>query len=142
MDIDVCIQRLKNTCPSLQGRVFGAAELSDEDTQTVLTPSVFVLPLSDKCADTPGRHPDGQRIDEEFGITIEVSNLSDALGAGAYAEFQAVRAEIKTALQRWKPMGDDFTIQPVWRVQGKLATYKNRVLAWNEIYRHSYWEQD
>jgi hypothetical protein len=130
--INEWIVRLQGQCPSVNKRVFGAAELAALDkTLTGQTPSLYVIPISEQAK---------SRIIGEFytentlltiAIVTTVRNVQDSRGQGAHQQLEPVRNEIKAALCGWQ---ESTMTHPVHFIQGRIASYDNQLLRYIDVY--------
>lgn len=98
------------------------------------TPACYVFPLADTASENESA-PNGvsQAITSQFGVTIVVKNVSDAIGQAAEADLQVLVDAVRVALLGWQPEGtekkiefkggalDSFPDQHVWWLE-KFAT--------------------
>jgi hypothetical protein len=136
MRITDFITRLKTQCPSLNGRVFGAAELSNAKPTTMQPPCAFVIPMSEKAESNNLMNALSQRITMQIGVVIAIRSFSDIRGEGGHEKLETVRAEVMAALLNWEApntsIGTEF-------VAGQLAGYEDMVLRWNDVFQTQFY---
>lgn len=98
------------------------------------TPALFVLRLSESAAPSPVYARVEQRVSATVGIVIVVRNVSDAAGAAAGADLEALRAVVRSALLGWSPNGHD----PLEFESAALLIFKDGHLWWQDAYRSRY----
>ncbi len=132
MDVTPIITRLR---AQLTGwvAIAGAADAAAAVENSPATPAAYVVPLAE-TADAPdlvGVHH--QRLMQEFGVVIVVSNLREPTGAAAAAELAARRLAVRAALLGWVP--DASTGETVAFVAGRLLEFRDQRLWWTDEFR-------
>ena len=98
------ITKLKSDCPLLI-QVGGAADFAQ--AKSVLknkVPAGFVIPLADQASpNTSATIVVQQRVVQQFGVILAVSNLRDATGEKAINDLFLVRQQIFQKLIGWYP---------------------------------------
>lgn len=123
------------TIPSLK-LVGGAVQFEAAKDGLTALPAAFVLPSSDAADDSPWLDTlVQQRVGAEFVVIMAVRNLADAQGAAALDVLSPVRADVRDALLNWKPADTDDGC--IYR-NGRLVTFANGVLWWQDIYATAY----
>lgn len=134
MDTTPIITRLR---AQLAGTGFvaiaGAAELDAVIDSTPNPPAAYVVPLAEtaEAPDLAGVHH--QRVLQEFGVVLVVSNLRDPAGAAATTELQARRLLVRGALLGWAP--DASSAEGVSFVAGRVLRFVDRRLWWTDEFR-------
>ena len=136
MRINEWLTRLKDECPSLGTRVFGAAEMAVAKTNSMQTPCAFVIPMaeSSKGSFLVGGH--SQEITAQIGVYIAVTNKSDVRGEAAHDALEVVRDEVRAALCGWQPKFADL---PVDFIAGQIIGYDNYTLRWSDVFTTNYY---
>lgn len=133
MNIESWIDRLKDECPGLCGRVMGAAEFAViGKTESPLTPRAYVVPLTETAKGIPAisRHYSDELV-YTVGIVPVVRNVADATGESAHKALEPLRLEIKTALCGWKDEGMSY---PVIFRAARLMRFNNQILYYGDVY--------
>ena len=136
MQLEPWLNRLKDECPLLKNRVYGAAELAAASPVAMQTPCAFVIPLAEKADGVILAGGSKQRLVGQVGVVIAIKNVKDTRGEQAHNALDAVRTEILLALCGWKSNG---SITPTAFVQGQLAGYDNATLRWNDVFSFTYY---
>ncbi len=104
MQLDLIIAQLRALCPSLQGRVAGAAQFKPiAEAAALPVPCAFVIPLDDRPEPPKAQNAVGQDMTDSFGVIVALDNRSDEKGQQASASVHSLRAEIWKALLGWIP---------------------------------------
>ena len=104
MQLDLIIAQLRALCPSLQGRVAGAAQFKPlAEAAALPVPCAFVIPLDDRPEPPKAQNAVGQEMTDSFGVIVALDNRSDEKGQQASASVHSLRAEIWKALLGWIP---------------------------------------
>ena len=112
MQLDLIIAQLRALCPSLQGRVAGAAQFKPiAEAAALPVPCAFVIPLDDRPEPPKAQNAVGQDMTDSFGVIVALDNRSDEKGQQASASVHSIRAEIWKALLGWIP-GPVNTVNP------------------------------
>lgn len=102
----VVIARIKAECPLLI-QVGGGADFAA--AKAVLknkVPACFVVPLADQASpNSSATVVVNQRINQQFGVILAVSNLRDAAGEKAINDLFLVRQQLFQKLIGWFPAG-------------------------------------
>ncbi|MCV2359633.1 hypothetical protein LNV08_11700 [Paucibacter sp. TC2R-5] len=132
MDMTPIIARLK---AQLTGFVLisGVADLDAAIASTSVAPAAYCLPLAESAEgpDMLGVHH--QRIAQEFGVVLVISNLRDATGTAAAADLAAKRIALRAALMGWVP--DASNGEPVSFTSGRILRFENQQLWWTDEFR-------
>lgn len=117
MELEPVIDRLKAQTAGLKA-IGGAADLDAALAGSVLLPSAFVIPLTDRseALEHTGAYDEWDRC--EFGVLLAVSNLRDPRGEAALAALEPVRRAVRSALAGWAP--DEETGECIGRTSGRL----------------------
>jgi hypothetical protein len=111
MDISLVIQQLRRHCPSLGGRVGGAADfdtgvetviaLTDPKTGKYAYPAAVVIPLEDDA--DPNALLDGstQTVTETVGVIVAFDAKADRRGQAGASQVDAMKYAIFRALLGW-----------------------------------------
>ena len=136
MHLDSWLSRLKDECPLLKNRVYGAAELAAANSAAMQTPCAFIIPLAEKAEGVILAGGGKQRIVGQVGVVIAIKNVKDGRGEQSHHDLNAVRTEVFKALCGWQSTG---SITPTAFVQGQLAGYDNATLRWNDVFSFTYY---
>lgn len=107
MKIDLVIDALRQRCPTLAGRVAGAAQFVRlQENQQLPVPCAFVVPQEDNAE--PNRSSNGYRqpIEDTFSVIVGLDNTVDERGQSAVTSIHDIRAELWKALLGWQPEAD------------------------------------
>ncbi len=100
MKLGSIIERLREQCPTLEGRVGGAAEYGALAAKTnVKTPYAFVLPLGE-TADyyTFNENQYRQGVVAQFGVLLYLTLANDVTARRAYDYSQDIKKEVFKAI--------------------------------------------
>jgi hypothetical protein len=124
------IERLQNACPLVKS-VSGSADFVTAETMLGnKLPAAFVVPLADPASpNTSATMLVSQRVVQQFGVIVAVSNVRDATGQQAVSDLFAVRNQIITALLGWVPAG---AVAGMEFGGGKLVDMNDQVLWWQD----------
>ncbi len=101
MQLELIIAQLRALCPSLNGRVAGAAEFKPVSEAAALpVPCAFVIPLDDRPEPPKVLNAVGQEMTDSFGVIVALDNRADEKGQNGAASFSAVRSSVG-GLIRW-----------------------------------------
>lgn len=109
MNLTNVIQQLRAYCPSLAGRVAGAADFAAglESTVNMELPAAYVIPLDEEAEPNPAGPGLLQHVTERIGVIVEFDNSADRRGQGPAMSYDAMRAEIFAAILNWRPDLDE-----------------------------------
>jgi hypothetical protein len=130
------IKQIKDNCPALKGRVYGAAELAVATPTTMQPPCAFVIPMGDKSEPNTLLNGFSQRVTAQIGVVIAIRNFSDTRGEGGHRQLESVRIELDAALRNWTAPN---TSTPTEHTAGQLAGYDNMVLRWNDVFQTQFY---
>lgn len=129
LDLEWIITRLETEVPTLKF-AGGAADLASASASLKQTPSVFVIPVSDRASgNTTGTMVVSQNNVSRFAVVSAARNLRDARGEKAQGNLRSVRTSILTALHGWQPDAD---FDPIEYGGGRLLQLTNQVLWWQD----------
>ena len=112
MQLELIIAQLRALCPSLAGRVAGAAEFKPvQEAAALPVPCAFVIPIDDRPDPPKAVNAVGQEMTDSFGVIVALDNRTDEKGQSASAGVHVIRAEIWSALLGWIP-GPVNTVNP------------------------------
>lgn len=104
MQLVPIIAALRARCPSLEGRVAGAAQFKLlQENQQMPVPCAFVVPLDDSPQDQMAMNAVRQSLRDSFAVIVALDNRSDEKGQGSADTMHAMRAELWAALLGWRP---------------------------------------
>lgn len=136
MQLSEFITRIKDNCPLLKGRVFGAAELAIATPTTMQPPCAFVIAMSEKADGNSLLGGFSQRITAQIGVVIAIRNFSDTRGEGSHKQLELVRTELFNALCAWQAPSTDI---PTSFYAGQLASYDNMMLRWSDVFETQFY---
>lgn len=133
MDTAPIIERLRARLAAAQSGVRlvgGAADLGAAEATAPVTPSVFVMPLSDRASEPEmiGLHL--QRVEQTFSTILVIANRRDARGGAAVDELEALRAQVRTALLGWVPVPAEG--EGVAYAGGRLLKFADQRIWWGD----------
>ncbi|WP_052690250.1 phage tail terminator protein [Xanthomonas albilineans] len=118
MQLERIVAQLRALCPSLGGRVAGAAQFKPVQEATALpVPCAFVIPLDDRPEPPTALNAVGQDMTDSFGVIVALDNRADEKGQHACDGVHAIRADIWRALLGWVP-GPVNTVNPATDYNG------------------------
>ena len=121
-------------------KVSGAANFAAARDDLKNPPAAYVLPLNDAAgANQLGGGAILQPVRERFGVVLAVSNLRDAKGESAQAEFERLRRLVITSLLGFVP-GTDY--EPVEYGGGNVLMMDASVLWWQLVFTTGYFERN
>jgi hypothetical protein len=137
--ISEIITRLQQAVPALK-LVGGAAQFQNAaERNPNATPAAFVINLKENAAPTAVSDFVIQRVSVTLGVVLVVRNLSDAKGAAAGIDMEALSKAVKTQLLGWQPCeGYD----PLERGSSNLLTFKDGHMWWQDTYLTSYIDRE
>ena len=97
------------------------------------TPAAYVVPLAETAEGSALLGLHHQRVTQEFGVVLVLSNLRDATGAAAAADLHAKRMALRAALLGWVP--DASNGEPVSFTAGQLLQFRDQRLWWQDVFR-------
>lgn len=107
MKLKPVIDRLKAAALPLGARVAGTAEFEAAiDTAELALPAAFVMPLSERVAESRFAPKVVQVVEERFAVIVCVANTVDPRGQAGAELLDDIRAALWTALIDWSPAGD------------------------------------
>jgi len=113
MKLRPVIERLRQRCPSLKGRVGGVAQYAMLESTTKLTmPYAFVVPLGETAEyfSMASAQSYRQTVEAQFGVLLFLSLKGDSRGYDAFEFSQDIRAEVfKALLGACLPETDEIT---------------------------------
>lgn len=113
MKLRPVIERLRQRCPSLKGRVGGVAQYVMLESTTKLTmPYAFVVPLGETAEyfSMASAQSYRQTVEAQFGVLLFLSLKGDSRGYDAFEFSQDIRAEVfKALLGACLPETDEIT---------------------------------
>ena len=128
MDLTLIVERLRERLDALQLReVEQAAGLDAAMRGNVATPSVYVVPLSERGLELRHTGATDQLETRLFGV-LQVTDTLERTGAPDLATFAPLRAAIKRALVGWVP--DAVTGEPVIFLGGELIQLEGDGRLW------------
>ena len=135
MNLAPIIAKLQDACPQFN-LIGGAAEFERASNGLTALPAAFVLPARERGTDSPfANQIVEQNVGAEFSIVVAVKNVSDATGAAAVDELEAVRTPVRDALLGWAPADGYFGCE--FR-SGDLLAFNNGVLWWGDVFSTAY----
>lgn len=103
-------------------------------------PAAYVLPMADRAsANQLGGGAILQPVKEQFGVALAVSNLRDASGVAAQAEFERLRRLVIDKLLGFVP-GTDY--EPCEYGGGGILMLAPDVLWWQLVFTTGYMERN
>lgn len=132
MDVSPFITRLAAQLTGFTA-IAGAADLDAAIEALPNAPAAYVLPLAETAEESALLGVTDQRITQDVGVVLVVSNLRDAAGSAAAAELAARRLAVRGALVGWVP--DPVNGEPVQFVGGALLQFAQSRLWWRDVFR-------
>lgn len=121
-------------------KVSGASNFAAARDDLKTAPAAYVIPLRDAAsANQLGGGAILQPVREQFGVALAVSNLRDASGVAAQAEFERLRRLVIDKLLGFVP-GTDY--EPVEYVGGNILMMDAAVLWWQLTFTTGYMERN
>lgn len=124
------IEKLKTDCPLLK-QVGGSADFAA--AQAALKnkmPAAYVVALAEQASsNTSATTLVSQKVTQQFGVVIAISNLRDASGEKAIADLYLVRQQIIQTLMGWIPAG---AIAGIEYGGGQLLDMDDQVVWWQD----------
>lgn len=131
MELAPIVARLESQLSGFK-KIGGAADLEAVGNGVVPTPSCYVVMTRETARDIDLVGGYEQAITVGFGVVIAVANRFDATGGAAIDVLDALRKQIKAALNRWVP---DPTNGEVVRFDGgALVRFDDGLLWWLDEY--------
>lgn len=104
MQLEIIIQALRERCPSLAGRVGGAAQFRLlPETAALPVPCAYVIPLDDNPGEARSQNSVRQPLTDSFAVVVALSNVADERGQAGMQSVRVMRAELWAALLGWQP---------------------------------------
>lgn len=122
------IARLRDRASPPFALVEGAAELASVGGGAPnATPAAFVFTAEEAAGENERVTGVLQRMEVDVSVVIVTSNVSDAQGAAAAADIEALKMIVRGALVGWQPASTD---DVVTNVGGKLVRAKEGLVWW------------
>lgn len=103
MNIEPIITALRGRMPTLEQRVFGAAQWSVlERNEAPQYPAAYVVPLSEDPGEQESAVGYYQTVTNTFGVIVCVDQCVDERGQEAMAQINAIKAELFRSLLGWQ----------------------------------------
>ena len=131
MELAPIVARLESQLSGFK-KIGGAADLEAVGNGVVPTPSCYVVMTRETASDIDLVGGYEQAITVGFGVVIAVANRFDATGGAAIDVLDALRKQIKAALNRWVP--DPTTGEVVRFDAGALVRFDDGLLWWLDEY--------
>ena len=131
MELSPIVARLESQLSGFK-KIGGAADLEAIGNGVVPTPSCYVVMTRETASDIDLVGGYEQAITVGFGVVIAVANRFDATGGAAIDVLDALRKQIKAALNRWVP--DPTNGQVVRFDAGALVRFDDGLLWWLDEY--------
>lgn len=107
--LSVLIAQVRSFCPSLAGRVAGAAAFKEAitlaESANMMVPAGYVVPLDDE-AEAISQNGSRHRLTDHFGVVVAISNRPDERGQQAATDAYGLRRELWRALIGFRPGAD------------------------------------
>lgn len=104
MQLEIIIQALRERCPSLAGRVGGAAQFRLlPENASLPVPCAYVIPLDDNPGEARSQNAVRQPLTDSFAVVVALSNTADERGQTGMQSVRAMRSELWAALLGWQP---------------------------------------
>ena len=132
MELAPIVARLESQLSGFK-KIGGAADLEAIGNGVVPTPSCYVVMTRETASDIDLVGGYEQAITVGFGVVIAVANRFDATGGAAIDVLDALRKQIKAALNRWVP--DPTNGEAVRFDAGALVRFDDGLLWWLDEYR-------
>ncbi len=131
MELAPIVARLESQLSGFK-KIGGAADLEAIGNGVVPTPSCYVVMTRETASDIDLVGGYEQAITVGFGVVIAVANRFDATGGAAIDVLDALRKQIKAALNRWVP--DPTNGELVRFDGGALVRFDDGLLWWLDEY--------
>lgn len=139
MQIEWIIAALRARCPTLSGRVAGAAQFKMlPESAALAVPCAYVIPLDDNPQDAKSDNGIRQELTDSFAVIVALSNTVDERGQAAAIGVHAMRRELWRAVLGWRPVdtpaGDTSTSEYGGiRYEGGQALGLDRARLWYQF---------
>lgn len=120
-------------------RVAGAASFAAAQVDAIVTPSAYVLPMTDTAS--PNRMLSGaveQRVSERFAVVLAITNARDPRGSAANDDLEVIRSAVMGNLLGWQPAGG---YDPIEYGGGRMLALANFILWWQMEFTTAYYER-
>lgn len=104
MQLETIITALRARCPTLAGRIAGAAQFKMlPENAAMPVPCAFVIPLDDAPQQSTAQNSVRQTMTDSFAVVVATDNTTDERGQNSAHSVDALRAELWAALLGWQP---------------------------------------
>lgn len=124
---DEVIARLKAALDCPFAIVEGASELAAIVDQPLATPAAYVIVKEEASGENERVNGVLQRTEMDIGVVIVADNLSDASGAAASVDLEALKRFVRGRLIGWQPASAEDVLL---HVGGQLVKARNGALWW------------
>ncbi|MGD9539089.1 MAG: hypothetical protein AB7P52_17790 [Alphaproteobacteria bacterium] len=134
--IQEVIQRLKDQVPPPALRaVEGAAEFAAlDDRGAPQAPQAWVIPLTEAAGENRMVNIVAQTVRAEIAVVLAFRHVGDARGEAATLALEALRTDVRRALQGWAPEGHT----PLELVGSALVSYDDGIVWWQTNFRSEF----
>lgn len=110
------------------------------ETNPPATPAAYVFTVdeSGSAGDTDIDDGEGQLVDVTLAIVLVVRNVTDAHGAAAELDMDALRGQVRAALLGWSI---DAEHEPLARRQSTLSAFRDGHMWWQETWTTAYYDE-
>lgn len=136
MDLSPLVARISSAVGPLEGRVAVATSIDSVfESGIQATPCAFVFMPSAKAGPNTLANGISQQMNVSFEVLLVVHNVSDPRGEAAYADMDALRPALWSALGGWSS-GDAYA--PLESDGDRLLYAQDGLLVWGELFRTYY----
>lgn len=121
------IDRLKSAPGTPFRLIAGAAQLAALTDAPTALPAVFVFVKEEASGDNERLNDLAQRTEMDLGVVIVAGNVADALGAGAAADIEQLKAHVRSRLVGWQPASSD---EAITHIGGQLVRSRAGAVWW------------
>ena len=137
MQIAPVIARIKSQVTVLANRVQLATSLEAITADGIKGyPCAYLFTPAERADANALLNYISQRMEDTFGVLLIVRNVSDSRGDAAYAELDALRPLLRTALLGWTYADG---VRPIECVGGELLYAKDGLVIWNDKFKTDYY---
>ena len=145
MNLNTVIQQLRTYCPTLAGRVGGAADfdtgvetvvaMTNPSTGVLAYPSAVVIPLDDDTEGNDLMIGLSQQVTETIGVVVTFDATADRRGQAPVTQVEAMKYELFRALLNFR-IQDDRTSLGIFYAGGSLLMFDRARLFWEFRFSH------
>jgi hypothetical protein len=136
MNINDFVERIKDECPLLNGKVYVVSDFDIDMPTSIQPPFAFVIQMSEDGGEITNNKLNqrgySQEMTAQIGVVIAVKSVKDLRGAENNNLLQEIRDETNEALRGWIAPG---TTTKVAFLAGKPTYYRNLVSYWSDVFQ-------